>query len=198
MESVKVHLLATVLLTQMSALIWGKVPYFPIEVSRTAASGPIPLTIFRTGIVSIIVTLFITKSLSVQTVMVWLALSIICLFDDVNYWLIHMSGLLGLILVSLYSVYARGKSSIAPFLMALTIYGLRNVMKACLIALVETNPKEFDGIFSRQWLRFQFNRHMAIMYQGESACLYPEFIMPAFKISAVLQWVLLYALSFCF
>lgn len=198
MEYVKAHLLATILATQVSALIWGKVPYFPIEISRTAASGPIPLTIFRIGIVSVIATLFITKSLNIQTFVVWISLSTICLFDDVNYWALHMSGVAGLLLVSIYSIYLRGRACLAPCIMAIVIYGLRNLMKITLIALMEIDKEKSFKFMSKEWMQDQFTRHMAIMYNGEKACLNPNYLMPAFKISAVLQWVLLYSISFCF
>ena len=47
----KNYLLAVIVLTQFSALfIDQKVPYFPIEISRTAASRPVAYTIFISGI----------------------------------------------------------------------------------------------------------------------------------------------------
>lgn len=105
MECVKGHLLAVVLATQVSALIWGKVPYFPIEISRTAASGAIPLTVFRVGVASSILTLLLARSLNPLTCSVWLCLTVICVFDDVNFWALHMLGVGGMILVAIYSVY---------------------------------------------------------------------------------------------
>lgn len=76
--------------------------------------------------------------------------------------------------------------------MAILIYLLRVVVKISLIALVESDrSKMFD-------IQEQFRRHMRIMYYGDQGCANPAHVIPVFKISAVLQWALLYALSFCF
>lgn len=196
MEYVKAHVLATVLATQASALIWGDVPYFPIEISRTAASGKVPLTVFRVGFATIGGTLIATRSLNVQTSLVWTCLSAICMFDDKSNWFIHMAGVYGLIGVSGYSIYLRGSMAVMPFTCAVVIYLVRAAMKMILIDRYEIGSESRRTL--RGWIQALHKRHMAINYHGATACARPDLLMPAFKICAVLQWVLLYSLSYCF
>lgn len=195
MEVVKAQLLTTVIATQVSALTYGVVPYFPIEVSRTAASGRIPLGVFRCGILSMIITLLVSHTLDWQTFAIWLSLSLICCADDVNHWFLHMAGVFSLILVAAYGIYEGGEAALVPFVVAVSLYALRLLVKFLVITFYEIWE---ERSFSMRFLRANIERHMNIMYRGAKACRRPDIVIPVFKVSGVLQWALLYSLSRCF
>jgi len=195
MEVVKAQLLTTVIATQVSALTYGKVPYFPIEVSRTAASGRIPMGVFRCGILSLIITLLVSNTLDWQTFTVWLSLSLICCADDVNHWFLHMTGVFSLILVAAYSIYERGEAALIPFVVAIMLYLVRLLVKFLVITFYEIWE---ERSLSMRFLRLNIEHHMNIMYEGAKVCKRPDIVIPVFKASGVLQWALLYSLSRCF
>lgn len=77
-----------------------KVPYFPIEISRTAASGPVAHSVFVWGIMSTIVTLLYETYRAWRTVSVfqlvfgnpmilWPIVVFIAWFDDTRHFYLH-------------------------------------------------------------------------------------------------------------
>src|SRR5580700_7675823 len=92
MIAVKLHLLATIVITQVIALYDGQVPYFPIEISRTAASSTNAKNALAVGFGLLIVTLFFTRSLNDITVAIWVGLMFVALIPDTLNWWLHMLG----------------------------------------------------------------------------------------------------------
>ena len=98
---VKIHILVTVIYTMYAAVfIDRRVPYWPIEISRMAASGDYALYCFRLGVTLMPATLF-CENVTPITVALWVALMAIAWIDDVTSFTGHMFGvaLLGLVCV---------------------------------------------------------------------------------------------------
>jgi hypothetical protein len=202
MEHVKLHLLVTVLLTQVTSLCLHKVSYFPTEISHTAASGIWSNLVFRIGMCSTIVPLYISGNITQQTFCIWISLCVIALFDTIQYLLVHMLGVAMLLLSC--AVFSKS-STLPPVFVCTLIYLLRAVLKG-----VATYWYEVPDWYKLEWFQWLepntwkhilglgFNRHQAIIELGAKACKYPGPVMMIFKIAGVLQWVALYALTFMF
>lgn len=194
MQAVKLHLLITIICTQVAALLFN-VPYFPIEISRTAASGPISSLVFRFGLFSLIVTLLLTGTLNNQTLLLWLSLSMIALFNDKSYFWIHMLGFGIMLALSTYQAITR-PLSLRLLILALSLYLLRLVGKFMVLVLLEMPPCNRVDFLSKEYYLAVYHKHMHIMYFGvKSGLRHPRITMLIFKASAVLQWILLYVLS---
>lgn len=74
MDAVKLHLAATVMATQACTLYSGAAPYFPIEISRTAASSPSASRALATGFATLLATMLYTKTLNAVTFTMWAGL----------------------------------------------------------------------------------------------------------------------------
>jgi hypothetical protein len=199
MDYLKLHLLATVILTQ-SASVWsGDVPYFPIEISRTASSSALPLLVFRTGVAIVPVTLWFTRTISsvrLPIVLAWIGLAMIAGFDDVKWMKMHVAGIVVLILASVFAMLDKKGDGALFILTALLIYAIRIPLKIGAVAWYEFDQLPMGNIWAL--VKLLVGRHMEIMFKGPGACRDPIHVMPIFKICAVLQWVAFYALSFIF
>lgn len=187
MDVVKVHLLVTIIATQLVALFYDrKVPYFPIEISRTAASGQTSLLTFRVGVLSILLTLFWTGHLTLTTFILWIGLSIVAVFDDVSHWGLHMMGVAVVFTVMAVRSIEHGSM---PVIYAVIIYGVRFLLDAATLVTYEKcafSPSSFTAL------------HKDIMYRGAVACKRPDVVIPVYRIGGVLQWAAFYALSYGF
>ena len=200
METVKLHLLAAVIATQAVALYDGAVPFFPIEISRTAASSPRATNTLATGFATLIVTMIYTKTLDAVTFSLWLGLMVIALVPDSVSWTVHMLGVVALVAAACAHVYRRRQIALVPpLLCALAIYGIRIVFKLVLLFTVD---KQVIAAAASNKLSIAFERSMDIMMRGPLAYNNdPELwnlVGPTFKICGVLQWAAFFALSFVF
>lgn len=191
------HILLTVVCTIVSATLWGNVPYFPTEISRNAASGVIPLTIFRFGFFTLIFTLLRANALTWTTFMLWISLVLIAAFDDFNYIFLHSVGVGSLIVSAACNVYYyKWNAGIIPFCSALLIYGMRGLMKVLTVTYAEMASEEISNITG--FYTFFCLRHSKIMYTGAKGCFNAEMTIPVFKFAGVLQWAILYGFMLCF
>lgn len=200
LEAAKIHLFITIILTQLSSILYNEIPYFPIEISRTAADGGvITKYIFNIGLISLIITLLFTNNINKETFVLWFGLSMIAYFDDKQHWVLHNIGVLILFLVAMFNAYKIGGESVLLVLLALSINTLRIGFRFLVVMYFEMNI----GI-SYLWNHPQstiteiFNLSKNIMYKGHLACNNPSVTIPFFKVSGVLQWVSFYVLSFIF
>ncbi len=188
MDAIKIHLLVTIIATQVVALFYERtVPYFPIEISRTAASGKTSLLTFRVGILTIILSLLWTGQLTLITFLLWIGLSIVAVFDDVSYWGLHMIGV-GVVFV-IMTVHTFQHGAMMPILCALIIYGLRFVLDAGTLLYYEQCAFDITHFTTL---------HKDIMYRGSIACKRPDIVIPVYRIGGLLQWTAFYALSLGF
>jgi len=199
LESAKIHLFITIILTQISSILYNEIPYFPIEISRTAADGGvITKYIFNIGLTSIIITLFMTNNVTKETILLWIGLSIIALFDDKQHWIMHNLGVLILFIVAMINAYHVGGSAVLFVFMAIAINMIRIGFRILVVMYFEMNIGIFDLWNHPKLIYDIFNLSKNIMYRGHISCSEPSITVLVFKISGVLQWVSFYALSFIF
>lgn len=200
MNAVKLHLLGTVVATQVVALYDGAVPYFPIEISRTAASSANANRALATGFATLIVTMLYTKTLDAVTFAMWLGLMIVALVPDTRNWSLHMLGVAIVFAAALAHVYRhRDVSLVPPVLCAGVVYLIRLVLKAVVMLMADAKVR---AAVSQSWSALfaaMFERTMDVMMRGPLA--YNDdntwaMVGPVFKVCGVLQWVAFYALSF--
>ena len=193
--AVRFHLFATVVCVQVAALLVDRrVPYWPIEVSRTAASGPAAFTVFVVGAATLGVTLYQTATLCATTAALWLALLVIALFDDVSFFEAHMGGVAALAAVAVAAAVQAGRGAVVPLGAGAALYLFRVVIKVAAVLAYERLP-------TLDWRRpaslALVARHaQLIMLHGARVCRSPAETMPAFYLGGVLQWVVFYAWSF--
>lgn len=107
---VKIHILVTVIYTMYAAVfIDGCIPYWPIEISRMAASGDYALCGFRLGVTLMPVTL-LCENVTPIAVALWVALMALAWIDDVTSFAGHMFGVVLLGLVCAIHAYQSAQS----------------------------------------------------------------------------------------
>ena len=187
-SAVLIHLVATVVGVQLAALyVDGAVPYWPIEVSRMAASGPVASSVFLAGALTLGATLHLCGQMTRMNVAMWIALVVIARFDDINHLKLHMAGVAALGAIGIASMI-RNSAAILPLTVAIALWGFRIVVKVMAVM-----------VFERRTSIVEAGKHaQTIMMQGpKGTCMLPEHTMPAFYVGGVLQWVVFYVLSMC-
>jgi len=208
MLAVKLHLLATIVITQAIAVNKGAVPYFPIEISRTAASYEVAGATFTAGILTLTVTLVWTAPTNCVTFGLWLGLVIVALVPDtVSVWL-HMAGVAIVFMTTILHIYLRSATETwqglaIPIAWAIGIFALRIIVRSLVLF-----------VFARQFYRFKTYADVLefcltvsrnLMFYGRNT--FPEGVLgdeawaaikPTMQICGVLQWVAFYALSLSF
>lgn len=168
----KLSVLLAVLCTALSGLLDGSVPYFPIEISRTAA-GPLGRIVFPLGTaLSFAVSLYELRTLHAP----FLGLFILALVDDHTSWAIHMFGVFLMIVSIGWDAWRFGK--LWPFLLICCIYLGRLVLKM--------GVTYHYGLFKPA-----AKASLQIMYTGKAET--PAQLL-VFKLGGVLQWVFLYGI----
>jgi hypothetical protein len=230
MRAAKLHILATVVLSAVTGLLYGKLPFFPIEISRAASSCPESLLVFRTGAVCLIGTLWITDSINAVTLLLWAGFSAIAVFDDNSNLTMHFVGVGIVLLATTYHVYLRyappadkkGGSFLSslPRAMLGFLWNCRFTLALALVILVARLAVKSSvvlffevGLPAWAWAPFRpdivklglsllrqvFDRALEIMYVGEKGCpSHPTIVLGAYRVAAVMQWVMFYVLSTCF
>lgn len=191
---VKLHILLTVLLTQCAALFWDRaVPYFPIEVSRTAAAGPRALAFFRVGMLSLGMTLWSCGLLRAPYIAGWLSLIAIALFDDVHYRVLHSLSVaaLGCSALAMLSHSTQWGHDVYYMSMAGTLHLLRWASKLAAMLIFEPWPHRSIPLITAL-VKKVMRLHDAILYRGHPASAGTLFV---FRCCGVLQWVVFYLLS---
>ena len=182
---VKVHLFVLVVIVQTIALFKETtLPYFPIEISRTAATGDLNKTLFPLGILSLGITFWMTGEFKLQYLLSWIGLFILSYFDDEKYFLLHMFGvfimIVGVILIGLYS--KTRYADLIIVLCAMIIYAVRVIMKLLVVMLLEVNANDMFNFIKIKQVIDQ------IMFAG--ICQYPLQTLTVFRICGVLQWII--------
>jgi hypothetical protein len=169
-----------------AALIDRNLPYFPIEISRMAASGPLALRTFRVGLSTPLAILIIMEhGMSNGPIWLgWLALQLIIWFDDINYWLGHMAGVTLLGMSTVWALYLEPSKWIF-FTIAGLLWCLRLAFKAASVWLFELTPNEKD-VFDTRLISRIFDRSLNIMY-GIGHAPHP-LTVASFQLAGGLQW----------
>ena len=210
MEAAKLHLFATVILTQATAVWSGNLPYFPIEISRTAASGMAPLLVFRTGVTLLLATLYSSKCLDWTTLFLWAGVMVVAFVPDTVHLVVHNLGVLVVFLTAGYYVYRHAHSTaLPPLLCAVVIFLLRLAFKMLVLVIYDKYANAYflnAGSYVTA-IRGIHKRGSEFMFMGRAA--YGTTLSEAdetawtaisgvFKVCGVMQWVAFYALSLVF
>lgn len=192
MLAAKIHLLATILVVQAIALYEQRVPYFPIEISRTAASSQTATYAMILGFGSL---LWHVPSYTAPALIIWVGLMIVALVPDTYSVGGHMAGV-GLVflgaIVNTHSNHGAGGWLLIAF--ALVIYVLRIVFKG--VALLLLDKPTLTASLQSGVVVALHQRIRDIMF-GRAVDVAPALI-PYFQLSGVLQWVVFFALSYLF
>lgn len=209
MFAAKVHILLTILATQGISLYDGRVPYFPIEVSRTAASSDLANTVMGLGFSTLFFTLYETNQLNPVTTLLAVGLCLVAAIKDTESFWGHMFAV-GLVFgAACWHLYIRvakfgipPSELLVPFLWAMGVWALRIVFRS--LAMLYLDPKLEHERVRGTWLGLTqagFNRTREIMLKGPLAFEKDSDwfkIVPTLQICGVLQWVSFFALSLMF
>jgi hypothetical protein len=199
MFAVKCHVALTIAATVASSLVWGRTPYFPIEISRTAASGAVPLFIFRTGTALLLGTIWATGLLNVFTFCMWSGLMIVAFVRDIDHVDLHNSGTLVIFVGVLGVVITTGKG-LAPLLVALAVSAAAKVIQIGVIVIAELGfPSPWYTFFSPTFASAVRQKALGILFHGaKSVCKHnPDAVEAVFKVAGLTQWLGFYSLSLC-
>ena len=197
----KLCLLAVILATWAAAFRDRSLPYFPIEISRTA-TGSLSRWVFRLGVLAGSAVMH-AEADSFDVYITWAGLLLLAWFDDLRHFELHMAGVAVMTLgVGIRAVLFSDTANTVPlFVCAAVIYALRVVIKVATVLVLELK-KPLD---SSTMVELLFNAHdcrtkcidhaKRIMYYGESSADAPETTRFIFSICGVLQWLVFFVFS---
>lgn len=165
-------LFTTVVVTMGTAVISGSLPYFPIEISKCAASTTQSLWIFRIGSILSSLVLWYEKGFWEHAV-ACIGFIILAWFDDTNHPNAHMAGVLVMLLGSIPIVPWRVQ------LCAMLVFIIRIPMKILMVISWE-NARDPLMIYTQV---------RSIMSIGAD-----ENVLSVFRVTGAMQWISFYLL----
>ncbi len=174
-------------------------PYFPIEISRSAATNDLALRVFRYGSVSVLLSMYFEQRCSLPDLVAWVSMCGIAICDDVKYPNTHVAFIGTLVSACLFFLEQnfRGVLILAALVMmiarlvlscsALLYYELldsHGPTRACGCTNILIYP--WQVIKHHRWLA---TLHKEIMYGRKIQLRHPAPVMLAFKIKGVMQWL---------
>jgi hypothetical protein len=171
-----------------------QLPYFPIEVSRTAATTAINRWLFPAGVLSLVPVAHWADGATIEQFRrfggAWLGLLTVAWFDDCRHPLLHAVGVAAMALGLVYARnYARRFSWWnAPrhnkhLLQAGALYAWRVLLKVITVAALELSAG------SAWWSPLAIGRRAHEIMQGVAPVLYPRATLNVFRLCGVLQWL---------
>lgn len=176
-------LLASIVSTMLTGTLYDKsVPYFPIEISRTA-TGPVSRWVFSIGLTCSVITLLLESATPKRYALAVAGILLLAWVDDVvsRFW--HMVGVVLLFIGSVTIV--NWNVAWVPLLCGAGIYTARLIMKGMAVVFLE---KTTHGILD--W-RGAANESIRIMYTGQ---VKESLTLRLFEATGVMQWILLWLL----
>ncbi len=176
-----IYVFLVIVATGAASLLYGNVPYFPIEISRLAASGRIASHIFKFGlaIIPALYVLFPISSDDPVMLFAFLSLQLVTFWNDVDHWFIHMLGVGGIcISVTVHVLLTWTRVKVFILIVAAVIWTVRLILKALMVVLYE-KPEKYT-LYSVGMTAG------SIMYTGK--CNNP-YSLHVFRVCGVLQWV---------
>jgi hypothetical protein len=156
----------------------SNIPYFPIEVSRILASSESAYWSFFVGLLIILFTSLDYSS--PWQVCAWLIVMGIAIFDDRQFWLLHML-LVGCLLALVLAKAMGSTNQIYLLCMAMCLYAIRLVFKVGALYFLEgvalSDCKEAA---------------LQIMFGSRSAARLHSGTVVAFQLGGLLQWIVLW------
>ena len=164
-------------------------PYWPIEVSRMAASGPGALLWLRLSSVGLIMPLAMDNALSQQTLFGWVSLLVVAFVPDNWWWLGHMAGVAGLGVAAVWQAYNTSQWALCG--VAFVVWAARLFIKTMAVIWWEQRRSLFDaGSVDRNRDGVQLAKQLMF---GERL-FRDSRTRRAFQLTGLLQWV---ALGLC-
>ena len=208
----KCHMIAVIICTWCCALfVDRKVPYFPIEISRTVAAGPLAHSVFTWGTISIIVSL-LYDSFSVRgnmyelvfgnPIVLWPIIVSIAWFDDARHFNLHCLGvIIMLIMIALHVFFSKEAQFKVPvYVSALCLAGVGALMKGGAIIYMEMKEPLYDWRVPLRIasnvdgkLETAVNSTFDLMYKGHASEFFH--MLPLFQVTGMLQWLAFYLLA---
>lgn len=197
MFHVKLHLFLTVVCVQVAALFVDRnVPYWPIEISRMAASGPMALQAFRIGTLTLGAAMAMDGTWTEPVLLLlWLAMFIIAWVDDVTSQTGHMFGVALLGASACWQTSLRGREAVPIFVIASVVFVARLVLKASTVWWNEVGGRNlplFHLLLPKTW--FRIASHAKALMFGERA-FKSVWTHTAFATAGALQWCVFAVLS---
>jgi hypothetical protein len=198
----KLHLLSVVLVTLLTATNSKRLPYFPIEISRTVASGGrLAGMVFKLGVGNLIGTLFLSHAIVPETVGLWLALCVIAFFDDIRHPVLHVVGVAMLMIDMLCWALLLGDPWVYTlFALAFLVYASRMVLKLAVMMYYHDVLWPGQPLWTVVLQAKPVLSAMLIMQGGERAfdSSRAPLVLPVFRMGGVLQWVALATIACVF
>jgi hypothetical protein len=185
-----------------SVALWsGEVPYFPIEVSRTAATTLLNRWLFPAGVLALVPVACLADGATTAQLRrfapAWLGLLTLAWFDDSQYLLLHMAGVAAMLTGIVYArdhdyIHGLARFSVwslpvrnAAILRGAALYGARVALKVITVAALE----------SSSWWPTAIGWRANEIMQGTAEAHYPLVTLNVFRLCGVLQWVVFLLLS---
>ncbi len=211
MLAVKIHLLVTILCTQAFSVYEGRVPYFPIEISRTAAESARGLLALQAGVFTLIATLQATGTLTNSTSLLWVGLMFVAFCPDTTQPGLHVFGLLIVASACALQVYDKAaadpKANIwvlaSPILCAAAIFAFKIALRTVALILVDWQNLPNQSSYPFEGMLALIVRSRRLLFEGEMVYPLPQaykwaIMKPVLQVCGILQWVTFYALSLVF
>ncbi len=192
--------IVTIGLTFIASWWDSSVPYFPIEISRTA-TGETSRLVFSTGM-TLIVFDILRRSWSNRGFIpsLWiscLGIFVLAQYDDERYWGIHMFGLFLFLIGTTFYTYEYAWKHKRYFIIAVVLYLLRVICKIIVVFAYELAYEERSQFFSSPftptvWVMILGKMHEQAHRLMMHGTWTNETITPiVFKTCGILQWILL-------
>jgi len=195
----KLCLLGTILSTWYTAQQDGSLPYFPIEISRTA-TGTRSKKIFCWGVTACTLAMYMESDSAVNYI-TWAGLLVLAWIDDVTSLAGHNAGVVIMSFGAFLRSVTHPEASFLLFLAACVIYAPRRLAKVSVVASQELQrPLDADTllglVFDIDGFRTKLLKTtMNIMYKGPGEIKQPFTTLAVFKFCGVLQWVVFFLFS---
>ena len=194
----KLHIAAIVASVFDAALrVDRSVPYWPIEISRMAASGPAALWRFRVGMSLLPLTALLARTGANNILLgfAWLGLMAVVWFDDKRHWSEHMAGLY----VMTAALFALGATKLGvgsiPVLGAVVFMSLfAKALKVAAIVFLESD--DYTQFLTPSAIGTLHTLAQRIML-GEDVARH-ALTRAAFRAGGVIQWLGFVALASLF
>lgn len=204
----KYHCLLVVCSTFACALLFDQtVPYFPIEISRTASTGRYAQHVFKWGITSILLSLLYEHLYLDSVWFIWFGIMIAAWFTDKDHLYIHGAGVLVIMSSVFYSVVVISEPHLLQrrlciFTSAIAIEGARMAFKGYVVWFVEMDggviwsPYAYwKACINHADIAAHVIKLMFTVEAVEEVAVVPALTLPVLRVTGVMQWLAFYLMT---
>ena len=178
----RIYIVSLVLSIQAIAIFTGKLPYFPIEISRTAEASPYNRILFPIGVICLPLFMYAMNEWSNAYLLALAGLIILAVIDDKTSLMGHQIGVAIMAIGSFYAIFSLDnlRTRLSLLLCAALLFCGRVAMKVIAVVL-------FEGLYSFSQVK---DKCIEIGYNGMTR--HPQFLIPVFQVCGVMQWLVFY------